>query len=185
MNKTDVRKHNQGAWDKQVDQSNRWTKPVDRETIKRARTGDFTVVLTPTKSVPDDWFPPLAGLGTLCLASAGGQQAPVFAAVGARVTVFDNSPRQLDQDRFVAERDGLEMKFVEGDMADLSMFPTESFGLIFHPCSNTFVPKVIPVWKECYRVLRSGGVSMAGFTNPMRHRFDANDGSVFLVLLSS
>lgn len=172
MNETDVRKHNQGAWDKQVDQSNRWTKPVDQETIRLARTGDFKIVLTPTKPVPADWFPPLNGSATLCLASAGGQQAPILAAAGARVTVFDNSPRQLDQDRFVADRDGLEIKFVEGDMADLSAFADESFDLIFHPCSNSFVPKVIPVWKGCFRVLRSGGVLMAGFTNPMRYIFD-------------
>lgn len=172
MNEIDVRKHNQGAWDKLVDQNDRWTSPVDQETINRARTDDFKIVLTPTKPVPANWFPPLKGLKTLCLASAGGQQAPILAAAGARVTVFDNSPKQLDQDRFVADRDGLEMKFVEGDMADLSVFASGSFDLIFHPCSNTFVPNVLPVWHECHRVLRSGGVLMAGFTNPMRYIFD-------------
>jgi SAM-dependent methyltransferase len=172
MNETDARKHNQDAWDKLVDQNDRWTKPVDRETVEKARTGDLSIVLTPTKPVPADWFPPLARLDTLCLASAGGQQAPVLAAAGARVTVFDNSPRQLGQDRFVADRDGLEMKFVEGDMADLSVFANGSFDFIFHPCSNSFVPNVLPVWQECHRVLRSGGVLMVGFTNPMRYIFD-------------
>ena len=172
MNETDVRKHNQGAWDKLVDQTDRWTKPVDQAAISCARDGDFAVVLTPTKPVPADWFPPLKGLETLCLASAGGQQAPVLAAAGAIVTVFDNSPRQLDQDRFVADRDGLDMTFVEGDMADLSMFSDESFDLIFHPCSNTFSSKVLPVWLNCHRILRSGGILMAGFTNPMRYIFD-------------
>ncbi|WP_417737304.1 class I SAM-dependent methyltransferase [Rosistilla oblonga] len=172
MKETDVCKHNQVAWDNQVDQCNRWTKPVDRETTQRAITGDFAIVLTPTKPVPANWFPSLKGSEALCLASAGGQQAPILAAAGARVTVFDNSPRQLDQDRFVADRDGLEMKFVEGDMADLSVFSDESFDFIFHPCSNTFVPKVLPVWQECHGVLRSGGVLMAGFTNPMRYIFD-------------
>ncbi len=29
----------------------------------------------------------------------------------------------------------------------------ESFDLIIHPVSNTFVPNVLPVWKEAYRVL--------------------------------
>ncbi|PHQ34953.1 class I SAM-dependent methyltransferase [Rhodopirellula bahusiensis] len=172
MLQSDVRKHNQDAWDNQVDQSNRWTTPVDRETIQRARNGDFAIVLTPTKPVPKDWFPSLQGTETLCLASAGGQQAPILAAAGARVTVFDNSPKQLDQDRFVADRDGLEMKFVEGDMADLSMLFDDSFDFIFHPCSNMFSSKVIPVWQECFRVLRSGGVLMTGFTNPMRYIFD-------------
>jgi len=172
MNGTNVRKHNQKSWDNQVDYNNRWTQSVDRETIEKARTGHFAIVLTPTKPVPAAWFPTLKGAKTLCLASAGGQQAPILAAAGAKVTVFDNSPKQLDQDRFVANRDGLEMRFVEGDMADLSIFTDESFDLIFHPCSNTFVPKVNPVWRECYRVLQNGGILMAGFTNPLRYMFD-------------
>lgn len=57
-------------------------------------------------------------------------------------------------------------------MADLSIFPDESFGLIFHPCSNCFVPEVIPVWLEAYRVLRRGGVLLAGFNNPALYIFD-------------
>ncbi|MGH7135449.1 MAG: SAM-dependent methyltransferase, partial [Pirellulales bacterium] len=28
------------------------------------------------------------------------------------------------------------------------------------------------VWRECFRVLRPGGVLMAGFTNPLRYLFD-------------
>ena len=57
-------------------------------------------------------------------------------------------------------------------MADLSCFEDESFGLIVHPCSNCFVPNVLPVWRECARVLRSGGVLLAGFTNPVRFIFE-------------
>ena len=105
-------------------------------------------------------------------AGAGGQQAPILAAIGAIVTVFDNSPKQLEQDRMVAERDGLDIQCVEGDMADLSRFDDASFDLIFHPCSNTFVSNVIPVWRECFRVLKPGGTLLSGFTNPVRYIFD-------------
>jgi SAM-dependent methyltransferase len=117
----------------------------------------------------------------LCLASGGGQQGPLLAAAGAAVTVFDNSPRQLLQDRLVAEREALSLTTVEGDMADLSDFPDDSFGLIIHPCSNCFVPDVRPVWRECFRVLRPGGSLLAGFANPVRYLFDderANNGSL-------
>jgi ubiquinone/menaquinone biosynthesis C-methylase UbiE len=62
------------------------------------------------------------------------------------VTVFDISPNQLAQDRLVAEREGLEIETVQGDMADLSVFPDARFGLIVHPVSNVFVPDVRPVW---------------------------------------
>lgn len=167
-----VRAYNRLAWDSQVEQKNRWTIPVSPEEIAAARTGDWKIVLTPTIPVPRDWFPPLDGLRVLCLASGGGQQGPILAAAGADVTVLDQSPGQLDQDRLVADRDGLTLNTVEGDMADLSMFPVDSFGLIVHPCSNVFVPDVLPVWKEAFRVLQPGGILMAGFTNPLLFIFD-------------
>lgn len=168
----DIRAYNRSAWDREVARGNMWTLPVDSEVIQAARRGEWSVLLTPTKPVPVEWFPDLARLELLCLACGGGQQGPVFAAAGAKVTVVDNSPNQLAQDRLVAQREGLEMRLVEGDMADLSQFADESFDLIFHPVSNAFVPAVRPVWEEAYRVLRSGGALLAGFANPVQYLFD-------------
>ena len=105
-------------------------------------------------------------------ASGGGQQGPIFAAAGANVTVYDNSPRQLAQDRLVAEREGLNLRTVEGDMADLAAFSDGSFDLVFHPVSNVFAVAVRPVWREAHRVLRLGGVLLAGFMNPDVYIFD-------------
>lgn len=151
---------------------NEWTIPVTSEEVARAREGDWAVVLTPRKAVPRHWFPDLAGAAVLCLASGGGQQGPIFAAAGGSVTVFDNSPAQLGQDRLVADRDGLNIETVQGDMADLSCFDDETFDLVFHPCSNCFSETVRPVWRECHRVLRPGGTLLAGFANPMIFCFD-------------
>ena len=153
----DVRGHNRKAWDKNVQDRNRWTVPVAAAAVERARNGTFDLLLTPSKPVPLDWFPVLDGAPTLCLASGGGQQGPLLAAAGATVTVLDNSPMQLAQDTFVAERDSLSIRTVLGDMADLSAFQDDSFQLIVHPCSNCFVPNIGPVWRECFRVLRNGG----------------------------
>ena len=94
------------------------------------------------------------------------------AAAGATVTVYDNSPAQLKQDDLVAERDGLQLKTVQGDMRDLSMFDDESFDMVFHPVSNCYVPEVQPIWEESYRVLRPGGVLLAGFVQPLQYIFD-------------
>ena len=168
----DVRGYNREAWDREVERGNEWTVPVEEDVIEAARRGRWEVLLTNTKPVPKAWFPDLEGADVLCLASGGGQQAPIFAAAGASVTVLDNSPRQLAQDRFVAERDSLALKTVEGDMADLSVFPDESFDLVFHPVSNLFVPEVRPVWAEAFRVLRREGVLLAGFINPACFIFD-------------
>jgi SAM-dependent methyltransferase len=168
----DIRAYNRQAWNREVEQGNPWTIPVSPEVIAAARQGQWSLVLTPTKAVPADWFPSLPGRDVLCLASGGGQQGPVLAAAGARVTVLDNSPNQLEQDCKVAEREGLEIKTVEGDMANLEMFPDESFDLIFHPVSNVFAPRIRPVWAEAYRVLREGGILLAGFPNPVIYLFD-------------
>jgi SAM-dependent methyltransferase len=168
----DIRDYNRTAWDNEVARGNEWTQAVSPEVIAAARQGRWEVLLTETKPVPRRWFPDLNGLDVLCLASGGGQQAPILAAAGARVTVFDNSPKQLEQDRKVSEREGLGLVTVEGDMADLSVFADESFDLVFHPCSNLFIPDVRPVWREAFRVLRRGGVLLAGFVNPVIYLFD-------------
>jgi SAM-dependent methyltransferase len=166
--------YNRRAWDRQVERGNPWTKPVSTEQIAAARRGEWSLVLTPTIPVPAEWYPPLVGADVLCLASGGGQQGPILAAAGARVTVLDNSPAQLAQDEMVAWRDHLELRTVLGDMRDLSAFPDESFDLIFHPVSNVFVPDVLPVWREAFRVLRHSGVLLAGFDNPVLYLFDAD-----------
>lgn len=168
----DIRKYNREAWDRQVTDGNRWTIPVSPEEIAAARKGDFKVLLTPTRPVPRTWFPVLSGLKVLCLASGGGQQGPLLAAAGADVTVFDNSPAQLAQDRMVAEREALRIDTVEGDMKDLSVFDEQTFDLIFHPVSNVFIPDVRPVWHECFRVLKPEGNLLSGFVNPLLYLFD-------------
>ncbi len=170
--------HNRAAWNQESLEGSRWTTPVDAETISRARDGEWDLILTPLRSVPKDWLGELCGKQVLCLASGGGQQAPILAAIGARVVSFDLSEEQLLKDRMVADRDALEMECVRGDMADLSQFRDESFDLIFHPTSNVFVPDVEVVWRECYRVLRPGGRLLAGFLNPSFFLFDHAEAGV-------
>lgn len=168
--------YNSKAWNAQVRKGNQWTIPVDSETVEKARQGEWQIVLTPVKPVPRDWFPrDLKGCKMLLLAGGGGQQGPVLAAVGADVTVYDLSSGQLGRDREVAERDGLKLTCVQGNMQDLSVFADDQFDLIVHPCSNSFVPDVNPVWKEAFRVLKPGGHLMAGMVNSMLFLFDEAD----------
>jgi SAM-dependent methyltransferase len=168
----EIAKYNKKAWDREVELENPWTVPVSSQEIAQARQGKFKILLTPSKPVPADWFPPLKDCRLLCLASGGGQQGPLMAAAGAHVTVFDNSPRQLARDREVAQRENLDLRLVEGDMANLSDFEDASFDFIIHPVSNVFVPDVHPVWKEAFRVLAPGGTLIAGFINPVEYIFD-------------
>ncbi len=169
----DVLRYNRESWNEQVKMGNQWTRCVSEATIAKAREGDWSIVLTPFRPVPRSWFPVnLEGQRILCLASAGGQQAPILAAAGAEVTLLDNSPKQLEQDEFVAERDGLAITVELGDMRDLSRFEAESFDLVVHPLSNVFVESVLPVWKEAARILHSGGSLLSGFANPVVFIFD-------------
>ena len=173
LDEQDILRLNRAAWDQQSsDATSPWTQPVDHQTIEQARSGRWSVILTPTRAVPRSWFGDLTGARLLCLASGGGQQAPVLAAAGAQVTSFDNSAVQLAKDQQVAEREGLMIKLEQGDMADLGRFPDSSFDLIFHPVSNVFCPDIEPVWRECHRVLRPGGRLLAGFMNPDFYLFD-------------
>jgi len=168
----DIARYNSQAWDEEVESGNVWTRPVSHELIRKARGGQWEIFLTPVKPVPPDWFPKLEGLRVLCLASGGGQQGPILAAAGARVTVFDNSRKQLEQDIYVAEREHLDIRIVRGNMTNLAAFSDSSFDLIVHPVSNTFVTDILPVWKEAYRVLNHKGTLISGFDNPLIHIFD-------------
>ena len=165
--------HNRAAWDREVENDNEWTRPAGPEVIARARAGDWSVVLIGYEAVPRDWFPAeLAGVRVLGLASGGGQQGPVLAAAGAAVTVFDNSPGQLRRDEEVAAREGLVIRTVLGDMRDLGTIADGSFDVVFNPVSNVFCPDLAPVWRESFRVLRPGGLLLAGFMNPDVFIFD-------------
>ncbi|NLG24748.1 MAG: class I SAM-dependent methyltransferase [Clostridiales bacterium] len=158
--------------DRWVDGGWEWSVPIDHGTFVRAQAGDWSVLLTPTRPVPRAWFGELDGARVLGLASGGGQQMPIFAAAGAICTVLDNSERQLDQERLIAGREGYGITIVRADMTKPFPFADQSFDLIFHPVSNCYVEDVLPIWRECFRVLRPGGALLAGLDNGVAYAFD-------------
>lgn len=165
---------NSKIWDERSENNDTWSVPVTKEMIQNAKEGNWSIVLTPTKPVPKEWFPEnLKDKKILCLASGGGQQGPILAATGADVTVFDNSTKQLEKDNFIALRDNLKIKTVQGNMQDLSAFKDETFDCIVHPWSNGYIDNVLPVWKECARVLKKNGLLLSGFGNPIEYIFDS------------
>ncbi|MDD5864138.1 MAG: methyltransferase domain-containing protein [Firmicutes bacterium] len=157
--------YNAAAIDRWVENGWRWGQPLSHEAYLEATKGNWAVLLTPTKPVPRDWFDELKGKRILGLASGGGQQMPVFAALGAVCTVLDYSPRQLESERMVADREGYSISIVRADMTKPLPFPDESFDLIFHPVSDCYAQEVRPIFRECYRVLKHGGVLLTGFDN--------------------
>ena len=166
---------NSAAIDRWVEEGWIWGTPISHEDYLRAAAGDWSMVLTPTKPVPKHWFPELRGCRVLGLAAGGGQQMPVFAARGAFCTVLDYSARQIESERMVAEREGYEIRAVCADMTQPLPFEDGSFDLIFHPVSNCYIREVEPVWRECWRVLRPGGLLMAGLDNGVNYLFDGDE----------
>ena len=57
----DIREINRAGWNRRVAEGDMWTIPISPEEIARARQGDWSVVLTPIKPVPRDWFGDIAG----------------------------------------------------------------------------------------------------------------------------
>jgi SAM-dependent methyltransferase len=168
----DLLDHNRLAWNQEALKGNQWTIPVTKTEIEAARKGDYKLVLTPYKPVPAEWLGDVWHKRVLCLASGGGQQGPLLAAAGAEVTVFDNSDEQLKRDSQAGAEFNLPIKTVQGNMQDLGYFSDQSFDLIIHPVSNCFIDDILPVWKECQRVLRSPGRLLAGFCNPLIYMID-------------
>ena len=152
-----------------------WGQPIDHETFLRARAGDWSVVLTPTKPVPRDWFGDLRGKRVLGLASGGGQQMPIFAAAGAVCTVLDYSEEQLKAERKMAEREGYAIEIVRADMTKPLPFADGAFDLVFHPVSNCYVREVKPIWRECVRVLKPGGYLLSGTDHFVNYLVDEDE----------
>lgn len=152
-----------------------WGVPITHEVYEKALRGDWDVVLTPTKPVPHAWFGEMQGKRILGLASGGGQQIPVFTALGAVCTVLDYSEAQLKSEYDVAAREGYAVDCVRADMTKPLPFPDETFDLIFHPVSNCYVEEVEPIWRECCRVLKPGGVLLAGLDNGVNYIFDESE----------
>ena len=155
-----------------------WGKPISHEQYLKALNGHFEVYLTPTKPVPLKWFGELKGRKVLGLASGGGQQLPVFSAFGAFCTLLDYSEVQCKTEKSVAERENYEINIIRGDMTERFPFENESFDIIFHPVSNCYVRETDPVFKECFRVLKKGGILLSGLDNGMNFIFDESESTV-------
>ncbi len=150
-----------------------WTQCASNEDIAAAKNGIIKLKLSGNRETPPEWLiNPAADKKVLCLAGAGGLQGPILAAAGYEVTVLDISDQMLEKDRFIAQKEGLEIETVHGNMCDMSMFDDERFDMIINPPSMMYVPDVGPVMKECYRVLKKDGVFIYIAPSPVNYYCD-------------
>ena len=172
MNYQDVNMETINRW---IDEGWEWGRPVEHDVYLKALEDDWSMLLTPNKPVPREWFGEIRGKRVLGLASGGGQQMPIFAALGATVTVLDYSDRQLESERMVAAREGYDIEIVKADMSKRLPFEDGAFDLIFHPVSNCYIREILPLWRECYRVLAPGGRLLAGQDLGMNYLVDDDE----------
>ena len=167
INKETIDKWAENGWE--------WSKPVSHEEYMKAKNGKWDVFLTPTVPVPHKWLGELKGKKILGLASGGGQQMPIFSALGAECTVLDYSSKQIESEIMVSKREDYEIEAIEGDMTKILPFEDESFDIVFHPVSNCYVEDVYHVFNEAYRVLKKGGVFLAGLNNEINYIVDNDE----------
>ena len=151
-----------------------WTAGVSQEQLQAARDGKLRLQFF-DRDVPTEWLKDIRNKKVLCLAGAGGLQAPLLACAGAKVTVIDISNKMLDKDREIAKSENLQIDIVKGNMCDLSMFSNDSFDYIINPPSLMYVPDVSVVFRECYRVLNQGGVFIMMAPSPINYVCDYID----------
>ena len=185
---------NAAVIDRWVAEGWEWGKPVDHQTYLKAQDGQWSVLLTPTKPVPHEWFGSLKEKKILGLASGGGQQMPIFTAAGAECTVLDYSEKQLESERTVAEREGYRINIVRADMSKPLPFADDSFDLIFHPVSNCYIEKVESVFAECLFsaaeiarlkincILKKGGVLLCGLDIGINYIVDQKEEKIINAL---
>jgi len=164
--------------DRLVENDVNWSACATPEQLRKARNGQLELMFGCDRAIPPEWYGDLRGKKVLCLAGAGGLQGPLLACAGAEVTVLDLSERMLDKDRNIAGWEELDMNIQHGNMCDLSRFADESFDLVLNPPSLFYVPNVMPVFREVYRVLKKGGSFIMCSSNPIAYvcEYDAGLG---------
>ncbi len=157
-----------------------WGRPISHETFMKAKKGKWDILLSPNKKMPHSWLPSsLKGKEILGLASGGAQQMPILSALGGVCTVLDYSKEQLDSEERFALKEGYTIKTVRADMSKGLPFEDESFDIVINPVSNCYIEEVKPLFKEVFRVLRKGGIFIAGLDNGMN--FITDDEEVKIV----
>jgi SAM-dependent methyltransferase len=111
----------------------------------------------------------------LCLAAAGGQQAPLFASLGYEVVSADLCLDQLRKDQAVALQHGFAIECIEADMMDLSSLYGCGFDLVFQAVSACYIPNARQLYREVSKVLRREGLYRVEHWNPLHLQLAEHD----------
>ena len=153
----DPREHNRRIWDERARRQETHAQPVSDKEFAKAR------------AIVDEcgWLPQkLTGLRVLCLAAGGGRHGPLFASLGAEVTVVDISGEMLELDRKICASRNLSVKTIQTSMDDLSMLAERAFEIVIQPVSTCYLAEVTKVYSEIARVTVAGGLYISQHKQP-------------------
>jgi ubiquinone/menaquinone biosynthesis C-methylase UbiE len=129
--------------------------------------GDFGQIARFTETNAEEFVArcaPRAGLRVLDVACGTGNTAVPAARAGARVTGLDVAANLLEQGRQRAAREGLSIRFEEGDMEQLP-YADAAFDLVMSTFGVMFALRPDRVASELIRVCRPGGrIAIASWT---------------------
>ena len=176
----DIIKKNQQMWEEKVEAGEHYSIPdfdLDVDLLRQFADGELLGWSEKKgknnnpllKKIRQYEYANIKGKKVLCLASGGGQQSAMFSLLGADVTVVDISQGQLDADIKAANYYGYTVKTILCSMTDLSAFEDDYFDIVHQPISICFVPDVALVYKEVFRVLKTGGKYHVDHINPATH----------------
>lgn len=171
----DYQEFNSRTIDSWVASGWQWGMEISHETYMNAVGGEYSLFLTPTKPVPPSWLDGVRGRKVLALASGGGQQGPLLHALGAEVTVLDNSPAMLEKERLVQRREGISYELCRHDMTRPFPFADGTFDFIVNPVSFCYIRNLGPVLEECARVLAGSGRMLSGFDTALHYLVSFED----------
>jgi len=162
----DVGEHNRRMWERLAEAGIPYTRPLGRPPDDARGKRRFLDALTRgrLRGIPLD------RKRVLSLAGGGGWDAILFAELGAATTLFDISKRQLATVRALARDRGTKLRFVQGDMRDLSTFAAAEFDVVNHHHSIVFVPDAERVISEVARILAPGGTYVFSTMHPVALR---------------
>ncbi len=161
-----VGEHNRRMWERLADAGIPYTRPLGRppRDVKGKRRFLDELTYGRIRGLRLD------GKRVLSLAGGGGWDAILFAELGAETTLFDLSRGQLRTVRSLAKDRGTKLRFVQGDMRDLSKLAAGGFDLVYHHHSLVFVPDAARVIREVARVLAPGGIYVFSTMHPVTLR---------------
>ena len=162
----DVGEHNRRMWERLAEAGIPYTRPQGKPPRDTRGKRRFLDDLTRGRLRGVD----LQGKRVLSLAGGGGWDAVLFAELGATTTLFDISRRQLATVRALARDRGTKLRFVQGDMRDLSAFVDAEFDIVSHHHSMVFVPDAERVIAEAARILAPGGIYVFSTMHPVALR---------------